>query len=109
MAKYAVLIVKTKYFDTSHPTTPLPAKWVRYSFFVALQTHEYDAMFAPCVAGCLWPGFVCEIPLSCTILGSTTPGEREEGKRKEVKGRKKEQKKKGRRRRKKKIDEGKKK
>ena len=70
---------------------------------------KYDVIFGTCVAGCLWPGFVYEIALSCTLLGSTTPGEREEGKRKEVKGRKKEQKKKGRRRRKKEIYEGKKK
>ena len=70
---------------------------------------KYDVIFATCVAGCLWPGFVYETGLSCTILGSTTPGKREEGKRKEVKGRKKEEKKKERRRRKKEIDEGKKK
>jgi len=49
---------------------------------------KYDVIFATCVAGCLWPGFVYGTEVSCTILGSTTPGEREEGKRKEVKGRK---------------------
>ena len=44
---------------------------------------KYDVIFGTCVAGCLWPGFVYEIALSCTLLGSTTPGERrkEKGKR----------------------------